>query len=127
MRTSAFATLLMLLAVAHCGGLTNLLSTAQPKHLYTHNDYIGFALKYYFDTDGVVPRSYYLTCARIIKAVASADGTLSPKENEAFFAILRTSGASDDLLDQFEEIDTATVDVEAEVALLKGKPDVALN
>eukprot|EP01103_Thecamoeba_quadrilineata_P011746 TRINITY_DN2869_c0_g1_i1.p1 TRINITY_DN2869_c0_g1~~TRINITY_DN2869_c0_g1_i1.p1 ORF type:complete len:156 (-),score=40.05 TRINITY_DN2869_c0_g1_i1:599-1066(-) len=82
--------------------------------------YTAHALKYYYNVDGTPPSEHFITSCRIIIAVAAADGDFSQQERQAFFAILKTAGASDEILDQVAKINAKDVNIDAELPKLKG-------
>jgi tellurite resistance protein len=113
----------ILLATVHCGSVINRLAHLD-EQVSLHDKYLGHVLKYYFNIDGMVPPNDYMASARAIKKIAAADGVLSPLEMQAFIALYRTAGATDAMLQVFENIDVDTIDLEADLKAIRGTDPV---
>lgn len=123
--------LVLLASIANCARLSELLAVPQV-HMQDVSqpqvsEYHLLTLKYYYNVDGDVPTTHYEACARIIRKVAAGDGVFSPLERQAFVALFVTAGAPDELLREFDQINVADVDLEADLKQMKGDHEIALR
>jgi len=83
--------------------------------------------KYYFNVEGLIPSSHFEASARVVIAVASADGDFSELEKNAFLSILKIASTPDDILAKVEGFfkDPKAINLNEELGKLQGDHDAS--